>query len=130
MNARQKRTFAEWISFSFSLLIVLALGTFLGARMLEKEKTYFSVEAKALFDDGKRADGKYILPIQVSYPKGRTFAKLTVRVTWMEDEKTTNSQDIELEYLAEKARQTTYLYFSEDPRNLKITVTPLRYTLE
>ncbi|RYZ72570.1 MAG: hypothetical protein EOP09_03020 [Proteobacteria bacterium] len=124
------RNYAEWVSFAISVAILFTLAGYLGSRALEQEKHFFSVEIKPLVDKVQERDGRFILPLKVEHPEGRTFAKLVVELKIESAQGVVTKREMEFDYLAEKGNQVVYVYLEESPQSAKVTATPLYYTLE
>lgn len=125
------RRIAEWVTLGLSILIVTVLAAYLVYHAVREDSRFVPVEIRPLLDQARSEGGRYILPVEIQNNGRRTLVDFTAEITYGGGGAGKQQrQEIKIDFLAERARATRYLYFDADPRGLGVKATPLHYGLQ
>jgi len=124
------RRLAEWISLAISAVLILATATYLVVLGIRGHSDFVPLEVRVEATQIRTHNNRFIVPIQVRNAGQQTLRSLTCEVSAGQRGGEVESHEFTIDYLGIAARQTVYVYFDTDPRQLEITATPLTYQLE
>lgn len=127
---RGPRRLAEWITFGLSLTLVLALSAHLVWRLREPFTELVDARITPRLDRVARQEGRFVLPLDIANPGGRTIRDLQVRVEYRGAGGEARSMDLLVDYLGQSSEQVVYTYFRDDPRTLSIRAEALSYRVD
>jgi uncharacterized protein (TIGR02588 family) len=128
--ARGPRRLAEWITFGISLALVLALTAHLAWRLREPVTDVIDARVTPRFDRVAQQEGRYVLPLDIVNPGGRTIRDLQVRLDYRSAGGERRNMELLLDYVGQSSEQVVYTYFREDPRTLSIRAEALSYRVD
>lgn len=123
------RKVAEWVTLGLSVVIVTGLAGYILYQALREDAPYIPAEVRPLMDQVGREGGKYFLPVEVHNRGRRTLRDFRAELTYRTTDGKQETRDIKIDFLAERARETRYFYFDQDPRGLQVEARPLGYGL-
>jgi uncharacterized protein (TIGR02588 family) len=127
---RGPRRLAEWITFGLSLTLVLALSGHLAWRLREPVTELVDARITPRLDRVARQEGRFVLPLDIANPGGRTIRDLQVRVEYRGAGGEPRSMDLLVDYLGQSSEQVVYTYFRDDPRTLSIRAEAMSYRVD
>jgi uncharacterized protein (TIGR02588 family) len=128
--ARGPRRLAEWVTFGLSLTLVLALSAHLVWRMREPVTDVVDARVAPRFDRVVQQEGRFVLPLEVTNPGGRTIRDVQVRIEYRMPGDERRSLDVLVDYLGQSSEQVIYAYFRDDPRALSIHAEAISYRVD
>jgi uncharacterized protein (TIGR02588 family) len=128
--SRGPRRLAEWVSFGVSLALVLGVVAHLVWRLREPVTERVSARVTAQLDRVTEQSGRFVLPIAIENPGGRTVRDLQVRIEYRGDRGATESMELLIDYIGQASEQVVYTYFRRDPRTLSIRAEPISYQVD
>jgi uncharacterized protein (TIGR02588 family) len=75
-------------------------------------------------------EGRYVLPLAIVNPGGRTIRDLQVRVEYRGAGGERRNMELLLDYVGQSSEQVVYTYFREDPRTLSVRAEALAYRVD
>jgi uncharacterized protein (TIGR02588 family) len=123
------RRFAEWLSFGISLALLLAVVSHLLWRLREPVTDTVLAQVSLQLDRVSEQQGRFVLPVLVRNPGARTLRDVQVRVEYREHGER-RSVDVLIDYVGQSAEQVIFVYFSQHPRSLSVSASPLSYSLD
>lgn len=123
------RTVAEWVTLGSSVVIVTALTGYILYHAMREDAPYVVAEVRPLMDQVGRDGGKYILPVEIHNMGRRTLRDFRAELTYRTADGREQTRAIQLDFLAEHARERRYFYFDQDPRTMQVQARPLGYGL-
>jgi uncharacterized protein (TIGR02588 family) len=127
---RGPRRLAEWITFGLSLTLVLALSAHLAWRLREPVTEVVDARITPRLDRVAQQEGRFVLPLDIANPGGRTIRDLQVRVEYRGAGGELRSMDLLVDYLGQSSEQVVYTYFRDDPRTLSIRAEAMSYRVD
>lgn len=127
---RGRRRLAEWVTFGVSLALVLALAAHLAWRLREPVTERVDARVAPRFDDISQQAGRYLLPLEIANPGGRTIRDLQVRIDYRGERGERRTMDVLVDYVGQGAEQVVYTYFRDDPRTLSIHAEAISYRVD
>jgi uncharacterized protein (TIGR02588 family) len=127
---RGPRRVAEWITFGLSLTLVLALSAHLAWRLREPVTELVDARITPRLDRVAQQEGRFVLPLDIANPGGRTIRDLQVRVEYRGAGGELRSMDLLVDYLGQSSEQVVYTYFRDDPRTLSIRAEAMSYRVD
>jgi uncharacterized protein (TIGR02588 family) len=127
--SRGPRRLAEWVSFAISLSLVLGVAAHLLWRMREPVTELVSARVTPQLDHVTEQSGRFLLPIAIENPSGRTVRDLQVRIEYR-GARGTESMDLLIDYIGQSSEQVVYTYFRKDPRTLSIHAEAISYRVD
>ena len=127
---RGPRRLAEWVTFGVSLALVLALSAHLAWRLREPVTDVIDARVTPRLDRVARQEGRFVLPLDIVNPGGRTIRDLQVRVEYRGTGGERRSMDLLVDYLGQSSEQVVYTYFRDDPRTLSIRAEAMSYRVD
>jgi uncharacterized protein (TIGR02588 family) len=127
---RGPRRLAEWITFGLSLTLVLALAAHLAWRLREPVTELVDARITPRLDRVAQQEGRFVLPLDIANPGGRTIRDLQVRVEYRGASGEPRSMDLLVDYLGQSSEQVVYTYFRDDPRTLSIRAEAMSYRVD
>lgn len=128
--ARGPRRLAEWVSFGISLALVLTLSAHLAWRLREPVTEVVDARVTPRFDRVAQQEGRFVLPLDIVNPGGRTIRDLQVRVEYRGAGGERRSMDLLVDYLGQSSEQVVYTYFRDDPRSLAVRAEAMSYRVD
>jgi uncharacterized protein (TIGR02588 family) len=128
--ARGPRRLAEWVTFGISLALVLALFAHLAWRMREPVTDVVDARVEPRLDRVAQQEGRFVLPLDIINPGGRTIRDLQVRIEYRGADGERRSMDVLVDYLGQSSEQVVYTYFRDDPRTLAIRAEAISYRVD
>ena len=123
------RKLAEWITFLASAALILSVAGYMLYQGMQEESPIIVPEIHPLYDRAERQGDTYVLPVEVRNTGDRTLRDLKVEAAYTDADGRAQAREHVIDYLGERARETLYFYFDDDPRNLDLTFRPLVYHL-
>lgn len=127
---RGPRRLAEWITFGLSLMLVLALAAHLAWRLREPVTELVDARITPRLDRVAQQEGRFVLPLDIVNPGGRTIRDLQVRVEYRGASGEPRSMDLLVDYLGQSSEQVVYTYFRDDPRTLSVRAEAMSYRVD
>jgi uncharacterized protein (TIGR02588 family) len=127
---RGPRRLAEWVTFGVSLALVLALSAHLAWRLREPVTDMIDARVTPRLDRVAEREGRFVLPLDIVNPGGRTIRDLQVRVEYRGTGGERRSMDLLVDYLGQSSEQVVYTYFRDDPRTLSIRAEAMSYRVD
>jgi uncharacterized protein (TIGR02588 family) len=127
---RGPRRLAEWVTFGVSLALVLTLSAHLAWRLREPATDVIDARVTPRFDRVAQQEGRFVLPLDIANPGGRTIRDLQVRVDYRGAGGERRSMDLLVDYIGQSSEQVVYTYFRDDPRTLSIHAEALSYRVD
>jgi uncharacterized protein (TIGR02588 family) len=127
---RGPRRLAEWVTFGVSLALVLALSAHLAWRLREPVTDVIDARVTPRLDRVAEQEGRFVLPLDIVNPGGRTIRDLQVRVEYRGSGDERRSMDLLVDYLGQSSEQVVYTYFRDDPRTLSIRAEAISYRVD
>lgn len=127
---RGPRRLAEWVTFGVSLALVLALSAHLAWRLREPVTDVIDARVTPRLDRVAEQEGRFVLPLDIVNPGGRTIRDLQVRVEYRGTGDERRSMDLLVDYLGQSSEQVVYTYFRDDPRTLSIRAEAISYRVD
>jgi uncharacterized protein (TIGR02588 family) len=127
---RGPRRLAEWVTFGVSLALVLTLSAHLAWRLREPVTDVVDARVTPLFDRVAQQEGRFVLPLDITNPGGRTIRDLQVRVEYRGAGGERRSMELLVDYLGQSSEQVVYTYFRDDPRTLSVRAEAMSYRVD
>ena len=124
------RLLAEWVSLGISLLLILGVAGFLLYEALQPSPPYVPAQARALVEETRPQDDRYIMPVEVHNGGERTLREIKIELEYTSPDGKRETRDATLDYLGERSRDRVYFYFDDDPRGLHVQAKPVTYRVE
>jgi uncharacterized protein (TIGR02588 family) len=119
------RTSAEWVTFGVAVLILLAL---IGAILTEARQSHDPARPVASVEKTKRVGDRYEVSVTVEN-RGDLAASAVQVLASLEVDGETTEGDQTIDFLAGDDEEDLVFYFSEDPRDGKLSVDVTGFTV-
>jgi uncharacterized protein (TIGR02588 family) len=129
-RASTRRKTAEWITMAGSVLVVVAVASFLLYEIAGPDSPYVSVAIRPRLDQVERRDERWLLPVEVENRGRRTLQGFKAELTYEAPAGVRGRREIEVDFLGEGSAQRHYVSFDLDPRELRIEARPLSYHVD
>ena len=120
-----KQRVGEYVTFFFSLLIVLGLAIVLVKNIGKHDSEIIGLKSRVLWKDIAESENQFIVPVEVINEGNKTVNKIIMDVN------SGNQQfEVELEYLGGNSKKKIFLNLTDRPVEGALTVKPLYYLLD
>lgn len=123
------RKLAEWITLIVSSATILGLIAYLVMDIFTPASNHIELAATPVYGEAARAGNRFVLPIEIENRGGKTvaYASFSIAITGPDGKE---SETFELKYLAGNSKRRIYKYLPRDPKDVRIDLVPVYYTLE
>ena len=129
-RASTRRKAAERITMAGSVLVVLAVASFLLYEIAGPDSPYVPVSIRPRLDQVEPGDLRWLLPVEVENRGRRTLQGFKAEVVYEAPGGERGRREIEIDFLGEGSAQRHYVSFDRDPRELRIEARPLSYHVD
>lgn len=123
------RKLAEWITLLVSAGTILALIVYLIFDLTTPASPYIELVARPLPAEAKQVGDRYVLPVEIENRGQKTIGYASFRIV-ITAPHGTQTDSIELQYLAKNSRTRIYKYLERDPKHSRIDISPIYYKFE
>ncbi|MDY6898652.1 MAG: TIGR02588 family protein [Cyanobacteriota bacterium] len=126
---QQKRTIAEWITFSVAssiLIAVVGLVSFTWIKQPAQKPPVLVINSNKPL---RKLDGKYYVPFEVVNQGGETAASVQVKAELRINGKVEETGEQQIEFLSRKEKETGAFIFSQNPEKGELILRVASYKL-
>lgn len=124
---RKGRTTVEWITLGISVMIIASLVGLISYLYVSGGSTPAIIEVKPQFDQIRKVQDRYYVPVEITNVGGETAEEVTVQISLESANGQTESAEVTIDFLAGQDRANATVAFGEDPSQGEVTVDVVSY---